>query len=345
MLEIIFFGTALIATIAGIALFRRHGLAVGTLDVPNERSSHTLPTLRGGGLVIVLVCLSLYFAVSFTGAGEINWSFVFGAVIVAAVSWIDDKYSLPAWVKFIAHSASAAVLIAGSSPLTGIFVPAIGQLVLHELILQVFAFFWVVWMINAYNFMDGIDGIAGAQGVVAGIGWAAVSLWTGDGGTYLLAGVIVFACLGFLFHNWSPAHVFMGDVGSAFLGYTFAALPLIAQKTGDESRWLLTAAASFVWLFVFDTVFTFVRRVLKGEKVWIAHRQHLYQTLVILGWGHGAVSAMYAGLTLLLVAAFLAAFTLGGIAEPLLLLTYIALPAAVIFLVFRKKVDVKDRKC
>jgi Fuc2NAc and GlcNAc transferase len=338
MLETTFFGIALVATVAGIALFRRYGSALGTLDIPNERSSHTTPTLRGGGIVIVAVSLLLFIGLSATGLGRANWPFVAGALIVAVVSWIDDGFSLPAWVRFIAHSGAAVMLIGGAGPLTGLALPGFGSVIFAPWISYGLTFLWIVWMINAYNFMDGIDGIAGAQGVVAGVAWAAVGLWLSDPAAYIFAGVIAFVSLGFLIHNWSPARVFMGDVGSAFLGYTFAAMPLIVEADPDRRPWLFTAAISFVWMFVFDTVFTLVRRLSKKEKVWLAHRKHIYQRLVISGWGHGTVSLIYGGLSLLVSAAFIAAFVFGGIAVPLLFFIYALAPAGVAFPAFRKKV-------
>lgn len=338
MQEIIFFGIALVATILGIAAFRRYGGALGTLDVPNERSSHTVPTLRGGGLVIVAVSLLLYIALAPAGLGQTNWAFVAGAVLVAAVSWIDDRFDLPAWVRLIAHGAAAAIVIAGSGTLNGFYIPGIGSAPMIPWISYPVTFLWIVGMINSYNFMDGIDGIAGAQSTVAGLAWAAMCIWLGDAGTYIFMGVVAFSSLGFLFHNWSPARVFMGDVGSAFLGYTFAALPLIVETDSGLRPMLFAAAVSFVWLFVFDTVFTFVRRVWRKEKVWLAHRQHIYQRLVISGWSHAAVSLIYAGLTTLVFASFIATVVFAGNAVPLLFLTYALVPVVVTFPLLRKKV-------
>ncbi len=339
MLEITLFGTALIATIAGIALFRRYGGAVAALDVPNDRSSHTAPTLRGAGIVIVAVCVLLYLAIPLAGIGRVHAGFVAGALVVAGVSWVDDAVSLPPWIRFLAHSTAAIILLGASGTVSYLYLPGIGVTSIPPAISYGVMFLWIVWMINAYNFMDGIDGIAGAQAVAAGIGWAAFSFLFGDQSSYLFSGILVFSALGFLVHNWNPARVFMGDVGSSFFGYTFAALPLLTDGTGaDGGPWLLAATVTFVWLFVFDTVFTLTRRLAKGERVWLAHRQHLYQRLVITGWSHSNASLLYAGGALLTVGMFIAAFTVGGIAVPLLVLIYVAVPAAIAFLAFRKKV-------
>lgn len=338
MLEIIFFGIALIAAIVGIAAFRRYGTALGTLDIPNERSSHTKPTLRGGGLVIVVVSLMLYVSLEPLGVGNTNWAFVAGAVIVAAVSWLDDAFDLPAWVRLIVHSGAAAIVVAGSGPLSGWYIPGHGVVSMLPWLSHIVTFLWIVWMINAYNFMDGIDGIAGGQAVAAGLAWAAMGLWLGDPALYIFAGVIAFSSLGFLFHNWSPANVFMGDVGSAFLGFTFAAMPLIAETDSSRRPLLFTAAVGFLWLFVFDTVFTFIRRLLRKEKVWRAHRQHIYQRLVISGWSHSSVSLIYSGLALLLSAFFVVSLTIAGNTRPLLFFTYALVPVLVTLPLLRKKV-------
>ncbi|MCC7309384.1 MAG: glycosyltransferase family 4 protein [Acidobacteria bacterium] len=337
-MESVFFGTALIATALGIALFRRYGRRVATFDVPNERSSHTTPTLRGSGIVIVIVCLFLYTAAALFGFGKISWAFIAGALVVSIVSWLDDARDLPAWVRLTAHGAAAAILLASVEPIRGFGIPAYGTVSIGTAFSYVVSFLWIVWMINAYNFMDGIDGIAGAQATVAGVGWAMIGIWAGDPAIYIFGGVIAFSSLGFLVHNWSPARVFMGDVGSAFLGYTLAAFPFLAQPDGLEKRpWLFTAAISFVWLFLFDTAFTLARRLLKKEKVWLAHRTHLYQRLVIAGWGHASASLLYCGSAVLVSAAFIGTLMISGNAVDLSLFMYAIAPAIIVFLAFRKK--------
>ncbi|MCC6330108.1 MAG: glycosyltransferase family 4 protein [Acidobacteria bacterium] len=337
-MEAVFFGTALIATGLGIALFRRYGRRVATFDVPNERSSHTIPTLRGSGVVIVVVCLFLYAALAVFGFGRLNFGFLTGAFLVSIVSWLDDARDLPAWVRLTAHGAAAAILLASVEPIRGFGIPAYGTVSIGTALSYVVSFLWIVWMINAYNFMDGIDGIAGAQAVVAGVGWAMLGIWAGDTATYMLGGVIAFSSLGFLVHNWSPARVFMGDVGSAFLGYTLAAMPFLAQPNfRDQRPWLFTAAVTFVWMFLFDTAFTLCRRLLRKEKVWLAHRKHLYQRLVIAGWGHAPAALLYAGLTILVSAAFIGSLMISGTTTDLSLLLYALAPAIIVFLAFRKK--------
>ncbi len=140
--------------------------------------------------------------------------------------------------------------------------------------------------------MDGADGIAGGQGIVAGLGWFVLGCLGGQQLTALLGLLLAAGCFGFLGHNWAPAKVFMGDVSSTFLGFTFAAAALMASR---EDPRLLTAGALLVWPFVFDTLFTLALRLGRGENLAAAHRSHLYQRLIIAGFKHSDVSALYMG--------------------------------------------------
>ena len=337
MAEYLVFTFAFAAAAAGVAVVRRFSGRLGLLDVPNERSSHSVPTPRGGGLAIVSVTLLLYLAIGAAGILTVNWSFFTGAFIVAAVSYLDDLFSLPAWVRLAAHLCAALVLIAGNGPVETTYFPIIQSSVHIGQISNVVWLIWIVWMVNAYNFMDGIDGIAGAQGVLAGLCWTVVGAYFGDASLFFLGGIISLSCLGFLVHNWSPAAIFMGDVGSAFLGFSLAAMPLIADGPAKGSGWLLLASLSFLWLFFFDTVYTFIRRAAKGEKVWLAHRGHLYQRMVISGSGHGKVTLVYASLTVVTSVSFFIAFWIRGNSELLLLSTYVGSAVFILFAAVRKK--------
>jgi UDP-N-acetylmuramyl pentapeptide phosphotransferase/UDP-N-acetylglucosamine-1-phosphate transferase len=148
---------------------------------------------------------------------------------------------------------------------------------------------WIVGLVNAYNFMDGIDGLAGGQAIVAASGWVLVGILTGQPALTGAACVLAAACAAFLRFNWSPARVFMGDVGSAFLGFAFAVLPL---STPSPVRFVL-AGACFMWPFLFDTCFTLIRRLLRRENVLQAHRSHLYQRLIGTGVSHAHVTSVY----------------------------------------------------
>jgi UDP-N-acetylmuramyl pentapeptide phosphotransferase/UDP-N-acetylglucosamine-1-phosphate transferase len=202
----------------------------------------------------------------------------------------------------------------------------------------IITFFWIIWLTNAYNFMDGIDGIAGTQGLTAGIGWLLTGIFFKLEITGFLGGVLALSNLGFLLHNWQPAKIFMGDVGSAFLGFTFAVIPLIALNEMQNGQTHLAAAAIWlVWLFVFDTLYTFFRRLLRGEKFWLAHRSHLYQRLVITGYSHQFVTVLYGFLSVIILASVLFWLRTGNRSDGVPLLIVSAIGGGIIILCYGKE--------
>lgn len=300
MIELIIFPAALILTYFGVALFRGWSVKKGVLDVPNERSSHSSPTPRGGGVVIVAVALGFYICVSFYYPSIFSWGYLCGAILVALVSWLDDIYTVSFIWRFLTHALAAILLIIDKGFWNDIHIPGLTSAASFGIFGSIITFLWIVWLINAYNFMDGIDGIAGVQAAIAGLAWLIVGNLSGNTGIYFFGGIIFCSSIGFLIHNWHPARIFMGDVGSAFLGYTFAAFPLLARPDSGEAVDLLPVAAIlFVWFFLFDSLITIIRRALRRKKVWVAHREHLYQRLVASGLSHNNVSLLYGALALI----------------------------------------------
>jgi FlaA1/EpsC-like NDP-sugar epimerase/UDP-N-acetylmuramyl pentapeptide phosphotransferase/UDP-N-acetylglucosamine-1-phosphate transferase len=272
------------------------------IDLPNERSSHTYPTPRGGGLAIVAITLiGPWLLWKTVGLG--SWSgfllYTLGALLVANVSWLDDLRSLPNSVKFIAHALGALAAIAGFGYWQQINIPFYGPLHLGWIGAAI-TFLWIVGLTNAYNFMDGSDGLAAIQAIIAGLAWGSIGWVTGNDLLLVLSLLVAGSSLGFLGHNWPPARIFMGDVGSAFLGYTFALFPLICTA-GKDSRQFGGApliGLLLLWPFVFDASFTFLRRLFKGENVFQAHRSHLYQRLLKAGKSPSLVALLYGALAL-----------------------------------------------
>lgn len=293
-----------LATLFGVELFRRWSLRRSLFDVPNERSSHSTPTPRGGGLIIVIVCLVTFGMLTFVSNGRFPYGYLCGAGLIALVSWLDDLFSISFVWRFLVHSLAALIAVVSLGYFEEIYFPFFQTAYIGSAGFLL-TFFWIVWLTNAYNFMDGIDGLAGIQAVTAGLGWLLVGSYFGADTIGIYGGVLMFSSLGFLLKNWQPAKIFMGDVGSAFLGYTFAVMPLLIQNEAVrnyEKRAILPPiAVLLVWLFVFDTLWTFARRVLKKEKVWEAHREHLYQQLVIGGFSHQFVSGVHGLLSILTV--------------------------------------------
>jgi UDP-N-acetylmuramyl pentapeptide phosphotransferase/UDP-N-acetylglucosamine-1-phosphate transferase len=266
------------------------------LDIPNERSSHSRPTPRGGGIAIVMISVIGVAVASLFNLIPSDLTVIIylgGVLFIGGVSYWDDLHSLPHTLRLGAHGVAALFSIWGIGSWKSFDLPFLGVLDLGWLGPPM-TFLWIVGLTNAYNFMDGIDGIAGGQGVVAGAGWAVLG-WLGDQPTISLLGLLLASSsLGFLIHNWPPARIFMGDVGSAFLGYTFGVLPIMAAQQDPQMG---LPGVLLVWPFIFDTTFTFFRRMKNKENLFAAHRSHLYQRLVIAGCSHRFVSVLYIGLS------------------------------------------------
>ena len=297
------------------------------LAIPNERSSHTQPTPSGGGVAIVLSTLFglLVFAYLKEELSPGFWLFFSGAALIALISWLDDLYTMQVTVRLTVHAAGALLALLGIGAIQQVMLPLLGTIHLSWFGIAL-TLVWVIGLINAYNFMDGIDGLAGAQAVIAGGAWAFWGYQSHMPLVMALGLILAAGNLGFLGYNWPPARIFMGDVGSAFLGYSFAILLLLATRT--DARFGCVGLL-LLWPFLFDTFFTLVRRWSRGENVLQAHRSHLYQRLVIAGHGHRTVTLYYAGLAL--VGALLGGFWLYNVPGSTMLIV-VGLPALALLL-------------
>lgn len=309
-MEIVVFSIVFILSYLGVEKFRRWSLKKRIIDIPNERSSHRAPTPRGGGLVFVVIALAVYAATALSEKSNFQGSYLAGAVLIASISWLDDLFSIGTLIRFVVHGSAALLIILSGGYWQEIYLPYFGVIELGATGAFI-TFCWIVGLTNAYNFMDGVDGIAGIQAVTAGIGWLIVGNRFGYEETAFYGGVVAFACLGFLIHNRHPAKIFMGDVGSAFLGYTYAVLPILAKKENLSSTLndpvLPSVGVLLVWFFVFDASYTFLRRLLKKDKVWQAHREHLYQKMVVKGYSHMSVALVYGVFSIILLCILIAA--------------------------------------
>ena len=268
------------------------------LDIPNVRSLHTRPIPRGGGLGIVIVVLivtwGLFFSRILSTLFREIAAFSLGGGIVALAGWLDDIHNVPTRVRLIVQAVSSIIILIAIGYFNAVPVPIIGDIRLYSIGIP-FTLIWIIGLTNAYNFMDGIDGMAGGQAVVAGLGWTIMGLMGGHPFVGLMGVLLAATSMGFLLHNWPPARIFMGDVGSAFIGFILAVLPIIA---GQKDPRFMIAGFLMVWPFIFDTSFTLVRRIIKKENIFEAHRSHMYQRLVIAGYSHRFVTLIYMGLAL-----------------------------------------------
>ncbi|WPL10564.1 putative undecaprenyl-phosphate N-acetylglucosaminyl 1-phosphate transferase [Thiorhodovibrio litoralis] len=286
------------------------------LDHPNERSLHQQPTPRTGGLAIIAgFSLGLVLYISVAGwpasaqVGRLLGALLLAVAIVGGVSLIDDLRELPRRYRLLAHILAAAVLVTGgmrweTSGLPGIQTP------LPALLVWPLSVLLIVWMINLYNFMDGMDGFAATMAL---FGFGALA-WLGfSQGAWLFAlvnALVVASASGFLSLNFPPARLFMGDVGSSVLGLFAAGLSLRGAQQGLFPLWVAVLAFS---PFIVDATWTLLRRALKGERVWEAHRSHHYQRLVLAGWSHRK--------TLVRASVLMAAAALCAVAAPRLAIT------------------------
>ncbi|MBR8122263.1 glycosyl transferase [Burkholderia multivorans] len=253
----------------------RTGLAWSlATDVPNERSLHTRPTPRIGGWGIVpVVCVLVWFL------SPALRPVVAAAAALALLSQIDDRRGLPARVRFAGHVvAVAAFLLAYPVGLPWWAVVTIG--------------FLMVWLVNLYNFMDGSDGLAGGMALFGFGGYALISLFGVHPSVELAicAAAVAGAAAGFLVFNFHPARIFLGDAGSISLGFLAGALGFCGWRSGIWPIWL---PAQLFAPFIADASITLLKRLMRGEKFWQAHREHYYQRMVRLGAGHARTACCW----------------------------------------------------
>lgn len=291
----------------GVEFVRLWSLKRKILAIPNERSLHSHSIPHGAGLVIALTCLIYYSVYSHFYFQNFKPAYLGGAILIASISWFDDLYSVRAIWRLVFQSVAAISVIFGIGFFTEILFP-FGLLKFNNIVGIILTFLWIVGLTNAFNFMDGIDGLAGLQGILAGVGWFITGLIAGTTEVTFLGLLIASSCFGFLLQNWQPAKIFMGDVGSSFLGFSFAVLPIMVGNSGKISISLMPLIGSIlVWIFLFDTLFTILGRIKSGQIVWEAHRQHIYQKLVVNGYSHQFVTVLY-GILTLFVSVFLLLF-------------------------------------
>lgn len=282
-------GALVFATSALLTGVVRHfAMASGMVDIPNSRSSHTRTTARGGGLSVAVATTAGMIALAVTGvvAEDLALAIAAGGGAVALIGFLDDRYAVRPAIRFIVHACAAswAVIWLGGLPplLVG------DHLITLGVAGYVIAVLGIMWVLNLFNFMDGIDGIAATEAVFITCGGALAGLF-GAGANEVTAGALVLALAsgGFLCWNWPPAKVFLGDVGSGYLGYVIAVCALAAGRSNPVALWvwLILGGAFFV-----DATVTLVRRLLRGERVYEAHRSHAYQWLARRWRSHAKVT-------------------------------------------------------
>ena len=280
---------------------RRYALAASLIDIPNARSSHQLPTPRGGGLSIVIVfllgLLSL-FCLDLVTVSAL-WAFLGAGTIVAITGFLDDHGHIAARWRLLVHFSAASWGLYCLGGLPALILPIPGfELVALELgwLGQILAVLYLVWVLNLYNFMDGIDGLASIEAITVSLGAALLYVLQTEVSALWIAPVLLAVTVcGFLVWNFPPAKIFMGDAGSGFLGIVLGLLSI-------QAAWL---DSSFLWswlillaVFITDATWTLFRRLLRGDKVYQAHCSHGYQYAARYYQSHKKVSLAVAVINL-----------------------------------------------
>ncbi|MEO6221658.1 MAG: glycosyltransferase family 4 protein [Vicinamibacterales bacterium] len=304
---------------------RRYALTRQLMDVPNARSSHRVATPRGGGGSIVIASTLALAWWAWAGDSPALAGVLAGGLIVAGVGFLDDHRPVPPIVRLVGHSIAAGLAVSSldaasagsgqSSLMPGIAGDAI-------------AVFLVVWLINLTNFMDGIDGIAGVQAVtICAVGSALTAVTSPETGHWIEPAVLGAASIGFLVWNWPPARVFMGDVGSGYVGFMVAVLTLRSISVAPVLGWCWLILSG---VFMVDATLTLACRAARGDRLFEAHRCHAYQHLA-LARGHRAVTLLVAAINLCWltpVAAFVAFGYITGVTGLLVAYVPLAMGAA-----------------
>jgi Fuc2NAc and GlcNAc transferase len=256
------------------ATLRKYAISKSLIDVPNERSSHAVATPRGGGLAIVVAFLmSLGFLYIFgLISNAVFYAIGGGGVAVAVIGFMDDHGHIAARWRLMGHFAAAVwmLICLGGLPSIDVFGFAFDL----GWAGHVFSAFYLVWLLNLYNFMDGIDGIASVEAIFVCLGASLLYWLAGLNSLVSLPLLLAASVAGFLYWNFPPAKIFMGDAGSGFLGIVLGGLSLQAAWANGAMLW---AWLILLGVFIVDSTFTLFRRLLRGDKVYEAHRSHAYQ--------------------------------------------------------------------
>lgn len=288
---VLLFAISALITAGVRTLLGRHGL----MDVPNARSSHSVPIPRGGGVGIVVAFLSgvVWALERHLIPDQLAWALIGGGLAIAIVGFLDDRFKLSAWPRIFVHSLAAAWAVWCIDAMRHAQFSGDGDL--WGWLRRCVEFAALVWLTNLFNFMDGIDGLAGMEAIsVSGLG--AFLLLRKD----MLSGaqlslMLCAASLGFLVWNWPPAKIFMGDVGSGFLGFTLGTLALFSSKTDSTLvwPWLILLAA-----FLVDATVTLLRRISGRARWYEAHRSHAYQHAARASGSHAKVTLAVAAMNI-----------------------------------------------
>ena len=279
----------------------------GVLDLPNERSSHSQPVPRLGGIGIfaaLVLSLAVFGLMSVTGwVGKAVFTRDVSLMLLAGVGMAltgvyDDFHGMTPAMKLLMQFVLAGVVVA-----LGVRIESVGILSMGPFPLGILAFpltvFWLTGFANIFNFMDGINGLAAVTAAVYSGFFSLFASWQGRPDLAVTSLVIVGGCLGFLPYNFPRARTFMGDTGSLLLGIVLALLVVQLVQSSPNPA-LLIGLLLVCGVYLWDSGYTLLRRLWRGENIFRAHRSHLYQRLAQLGLSHASITGLYLFLHLLM---------------------------------------------
>jgi UDP-GlcNAc:undecaprenyl-phosphate GlcNAc-1-phosphate transferase len=300
-----------------------------------------------GGLAIVT---AFFLGLIFAEFSRVHWEtppwlgwFVAGAGLITVVGLVDDLRGLPIVFRLLLYGIAAGFPIAGGIRLRSVDIPVFGMIEFGILDIPV-TVLWIMALVNFYNFMDGIDGLAAGVGAIV-TGFLGYVAWkVGNSDIFIFSLLLGGSCLGFAWHNFPPAKIFMGDAGSTFIGYILAVLALIGNQSGELGHIPFLVPVLLLGTFLFDTVVTLGRRILRREKWYLSHREHYYQKMTNLGFSHLQITLGECGVTFLLgVSALLYLRTNQVLAFSILIMWLILLASLITLITFLEKRATGDK--
>ncbi len=300
---------AVLATWAGTGLARRYALNKQLLDQPDARRNHSIATPRGGGIAIMVTLVGTVIALAWQHAVDQRTLVLLGLAIalVGSIGWWDDHRPLSARLRLCVHALAALCLFfAGLAQGWALWLCVSGAVI-------------AVALINIWNFMDGIDGLASLEAIFVCLSAALIYALMGFSALAWAPLLLSFAVAGFLYWNFPPAKIFMGDAGSGFLGVTLGIFSLQAAWASPSLIWVWVI---LMGVFIVDATFTLIRRLVRGDKVYEAHRSHAYQVASRHYGRHLPVTLTIAAINMIWLLPIACWVVLGGAAEVGLALAY-----------------------
>ena len=258
-------------------LVRKTAIKRNKFDIPNERSSHQNPTPRGGGVAVVAAFVFGLLALLIRGdiASESFYAIVLPGALVAAIGYLDDLGRVTAArLRLIGHFVAAVIavyILDGLPPM-----PVFAETLDIGLVGNIIAVLFLVWMLNLFNFMDGIDSITGVEALTSCLILTIFLINKSETELWQVPALMCAAVIGFLYFNWPPARIFLGDIGSGFIGFTIGTISLVIARSQPLITW---AVIILLGVFIVDATVTLIRRLIDKQRISTAHRSHAFQHL------------------------------------------------------------------